>query len=83
MGFLQRIAPLIFFVAVIFAVSGPWGLLQRVSLAYAITFFGPHSKARDSPRSLKNIWFEGLEEAERKAVKASLHGLLDVGVQAF
>ncbi len=24
MGFLQRIAPLIFFVAVIFAVSGPW-----------------------------------------------------------
>ncbi|MEK6924519.1 MAG: hypothetical protein AABW54_04750 [Candidatus Micrarchaeota archaeon] len=40
-----------------FGVSCPeWGVLQKLSAAYAISHFGPHSHG---PKSLKNVRFEG------------------------
>ena len=63
------------------AVPGHWGVVPRLSAAYAIMSFGPHGHG---PKSLKSIRFaNGVEPEDRNAIRDSLGKIIDIAVQAF
>ena len=60
----------------VFKVSAnEWGILQKLSAAYAIMSFGPNSPLGHSPKSLVRIKFNGTGKAVKKQICGALKGI--------